>query len=275
MPWVAGHLTGGLGNRLFQHAAAAGLAERWGFQLVFFVPECSATNHGPFENIFQLFPSVPVIRENQSFQRIPEKPNSCFTYQEFPEAAPSNETNYSVDGWRQTARYFPSGGIHPDWDALLSSDQQKALLEQYGLSNKKWFVHIRLGDYKILPHHQINIASYYKQAFDRIPQDSHILVFCDEAKEYKPFLEKLCSSLGKHVIIVENDDEIQTLFLMSRCEAGAVVANSTFSWWGAYFAHLRSQEFIAYYPDKWGNGLPPAIDVIPAWGYKIQVDSKN
>lgn len=272
-PWIAGHLTGGLGNRLFQHAAAAGLAEKWGFDLVFYLPECTPTNHGPFENIFKLFPSVPVKTEDESFQRIAEKPQGCFKYDAFPEA-PSSTLNYSIDGWRQTAKYFPKDGLRPDWDSVLSTERQEALVKEYGLETKKWFVHIRLGDYKILPHHQINIGSYYKQAFATIPKDSPVLIFSDEATEYKSFIQSLCSQLGNQVTIVENTNEIESLFLMSRCGAGAIVANSTYSWWGAYFAHQResSNDYKAYYPDTWGNGLPPAIDVVPEWGCKLQVN---
>jgi hypothetical protein len=33
-----------------------------------------------------------------------------------------------------------------------------------------WFIHVRLGDYKILPHHQVNLKSDYAQCLDKIPR---------------------------------------------------------------------------------------------------------
>jgi hypothetical protein len=53
--WVSPTLASGLGNRLFQHAAATGLAAKWKRDVVFYVPHCDPTNHGPFDTIFKLF----------------------------------------------------------------------------------------------------------------------------------------------------------------------------------------------------------------------------
>jgi hypothetical protein len=62
---------------------------------------------------------------------------------------------------------------------------------------------------------------------------------------------------------------------MSQCWGGAITANSTFSWWGAYFARMRSSNpssYVAFYPDTWGAGLPIPKNIIPPWGTKISVD---
>ena len=59
--WISAHLTGGIGNRLFEFAAALGLAEKWNRDAVFFLPRCGPTNHGPFDTIFKMFPKIPVI----------------------------------------------------------------------------------------------------------------------------------------------------------------------------------------------------------------------
>ena len=268
MPWIAGHLTGGLGNRLFQHAAAAGLAEKWNRPLVFFTPHCDVTNHGPFDTIFNLFPTVPKVVEGQStFLR--EPPGHVFTYAAFPETAPSDE-NYSVDGWRQTSLYFPEH-FTPDFESCVP----ETLEDQYALtktSQRKstWFIHMRFGDYMILPHHQIDIGAYYSAAVKHITPGARVLVFSDEATKYKTMITGFFKALNLTVEVVENDDELETLYLMSRCWGGAIVANSTFSWWGAYFARQEVGEgYKAVYPKVWGQGLPPAKDINPSWAITV------
>lgn len=271
--WIAGHITGGLANRLFQHAAAMGLAEKYNRKIVFYLPQAAPTNHGPFENIFKLFPSIPVLTQDEPFVMIPEAPGHVFTFTPFSDNPPSS--NLIVDGWRQTELYFPKQGVHVTWDGLVSKERQTALLQKYDLiaqSQSTCFLHIRLGDYKILPHHQIDIGGYIQKASSHFQPNSRFLVFSDEAQTYKTTFEVLVRSLGHQVMVVEESDEIENLFLMSHCLGGAIVGNSTFSWWGAYFARQRaknSASFKACFPTVWGKGLPPARDVVPSWGIPI------
>lgn len=272
--WVCGHLTGGLGNRLFQHAAAAGLAEKWKFPLVFNIPECEPTNHGPFETIFSLFPQVPIVPDKKPVQRLLEPHGGVFTYFPFPHEPTGSFV--SVDGWRQTELYFPRQGLHANFSSAMSLEQQTLLLSQFGLEIehrcRTWFLHVRLGDYKILPHHQIDINSYYSKAIQQIPKGARVLLFSDELKEYGPVLVQYFETLGLSPILADVPDELEALFLMSRCWGGAIVANSTFSWWGAYFArqeHPYPSTYRAVYPGSWGKGLPVAKDIVPPWGIRI------
>jgi hypothetical protein len=268
--WVAGHLTGGLGNRLFQHAAAAGYAERYNKKLVFSLEKSGSQQHGPIENIFKLFPDIPIHIEDEHPIMLPEQHGAVFTYVPLPEI--KDNTPVCIDGWRQTDKYFPSDGIKANLDGCVKPTRQEELRKEYAVTPKTWFVHLRLGDYKILPHHQINMAAYYKPAMEKVPTDAHILVFCDEASTYNEMLIAFFQALGRTVTIVKLEDELETLWLMSQCWGGAVVANSTFSWWGAYFARQRCPTpslYVAYYPTVWGQGLPEARDIIPSWGTPI------
>jgi hypothetical protein len=271
--WVAGHLTGGLGNRLFQHAAAMGLAEKWHRPVVFSLPHCGRQEHGPIDSIFRLFPSIPMVVEDEPFLPLPEPNGNVFTYTPFQDSPLG--ANIIVDGFRQTERYFPAQGVHVDLEHVIPQERKQQLLQRYFLnrSNQETaFVHIRLGDYKILPHHQIDIGRYIQEASREFPENTRFLVFSDEAVRYKEMLENLVKTVGHIPIIVEEADELETLFLMSQCWKGAIVANSTFSWWGAYFARQRCpfpKEFVACYPAVWGAGLPPARDIVPSWGKAI------
>lgn len=271
--WVAGHITGGLGNRLFQHAAAMGLAEKWGHSVVFSLPHCAPTNHGPFDNLFRLFPTTPVITEEQPSILLYEPNGNVFTYTPFQDSPVG--ANVVIDGWRQSPRYFPAQGVHAALEDCIPAHRKEELLTKYGLQTQREstaFLHIRLGDYKILPHHQIDIGTYLSRASKHFPPETRFLVFSDEATQYKQMLEEFVKAIGHIPIVVDEPDELENLYLMSQCWKGAIVANSTFSWWGAYFARQRCPtpyNFIACYPDTWGAGLPLARDVIPLWGSRI------
>lgn len=274
--WVAGHISGGLGNRLFQHASALGLAEKWGREPVFYLPRIQPTNHGPFDNLFKLFPTTRILTEEEPTLLLPEPNGNVFTYTPFQDTPLGS--NVVIDGWRQTARYFPVRGVQASLEACLSEDRKQELLQKYGLDTQKettCFVHIRLGDYKILPHHQINVGEYIAKASKHFPKPTRFLVFSDEAKQYKSMLEEFVKAVDHSPLVVEEPDELETLFLMSQCWGGAIVCNSTFSWWGAYFARQRCPTpslFKACYPETWGAGLPPARDINPPWGIAVKFE---
>jgi hypothetical protein len=269
--WISGHITGGLGNRLFQHASAMGLAEKWGHEVVFYLPLMEPTNHGPFENLMKLFPTVRVVTEEKPYLMLPEPQGHVFSYVPFQQEKLG--ANIVIDGWRQTARYFPATGVKVSFETCIPFERRTALLQKYAIDETSCFVHIRLGDYKILPHHQIDIGAYIKKASEHFAPGSRFLVFSDEAIQYKETLEQFVKAVGFVPHVVEESDELETLFLMSQCGGGAIVGNSTFSWWGAYFARQASKNpptYRACYPEVWGNGLPPARDIIPSWGIPVK-----
>jgi hypothetical protein len=277
--YVSAHLTGGIGNRLFEFAAALGLAEKWRAQPIFLLPCCGATNHGPFDTIFKMFPNIPVLETLNSWTRLEEPKGGVFTYTPFPESPSSGEAAV-VCGWRQSPRYFPSNGVQCQLTELIDPTEWASLLKTYSLTDpvdraKTVFLHVRLGDYKILPHHQVNLQNYYIQCLQRLPPQSRILFFSDEPELVREIFQHVVQALGHSFQCVTESDELKSLALMSQCWRGAITANSTFSWWGAYFARQRCpspSEYLALYPDVWGQGLPPTTDVVPSWGIRVSVN---
>ncbi len=275
--WIAPHLTGGLGNRLFQLAAAIGLAEKWGKQVVFFLPKCGPTNHGPFDTIFRMFPQIPIVETTTEWLTLEEPKRDFFIYLPFSDEPTDKPT--IVHGFRQTAKYFPPGGIKASLSEVLDASRWNALLVKYGLETKEqkestWFLHVRLGDYKVLPHHQVNLQQYYLNALTEVPNGCRVLFFSDEPHLCKEIFEHITNAMGHSFQAVDESDELECLSLMSECWGGAITANSTFSWWGAYFAHTRCanpQSHKAFYPSRWGAGMPTPTDVTPSWGTTLPV----
>lgn len=105
-------------------------------------------------------------------------------------------------------------------------------------------IHVRHGDYKaygfpILP------LEYYNQATNIIKEKiekPHYFVFSDDTEYIK---EKF--SFLKHYTIVDNnhgDDSFRDMQLMSLCKHN-IIANSSFSYWGAYLNRNEDAIIIA------------------------------
>ena len=255
MDYVAPNLTDGLGNRLFKFACAKQYAEKYNKKLVFFLPRCGKTDHGAFDNIFHLFPEVPILETAQGWSEINELTN--FVHTEIQ----NHQGILIINGYRQSWKYFYDTLIEPNFMNCIGKERLDYLDKTY-LTGDDFFIHVRLGDFRTLPHHQINIVKYYVTALQQIP-DANIIVFSDE-----PELVKGLFTIP-HTIVNEKH-EVECLYLMSKCLRGAVVGNSTFSYWGAYLAHQKSKDHVAYYPNKMGQGLPELVDYIPPWGIVIE-----
>lgn len=275
--WVTPHLTGGLGNRLFQFAATVGVSEKWKVPCIFHEKTTDTNDHGSKDSIYKLYPTIPVVKQSDPWFVMPERRQGFYTYEPFEEEMPF--PRIMIDGWRQTGKYFPKEfNLLPHWDSFITSQQRLDLQKKYRIQTHEekmqtWMIHIRLGDYKILPHHQIQVAEYYNKAISNIPKGSRVLLFSDEIQYCSHWIEKKCKDYNLEFLPCLESDEIVSLYLMSECWGGAIVANSTFSWWGAYFARLNHPEketYTALYPNTWGQGMPPATDIIPDWGTRIE-----
>jgi len=265
--WVAARLVCGLGNRLFQLAAAHTVSTEWtDSTLVFAMPYCLPSEHGDFDTIFKLFPTIEKVWKAEPLLSIEQ--DGCFKYTPFPTVSPADRV--LLRGFWQSAEYV-SDDFKPCWDSV----DTKPLLERWSLTTdlqkqKTAFLHVRLGDYMILPHHQVNLLSYYVKAMANFPDDTRFLVFSDEIEKAKtlPVFHDRC-------VFVDEASELNTLYLMSSCHAGAITANSSFSWWGAFFGRqaaetLKVVSHRVYMPSPWMAQCDESTNPIyPPWATVI------
>lgn len=112
-------------------------------------------------------------------------------------------------------------------------------------------VHIRRGDY-IEPHNiemfgHVCTYKYYMQALkviiDKVVGDYYIYFFTDDPKWVK------ANNPYKNSLVVDwnrGDEFWQDMYLMSQCRHN-VIANSTFSWWGAWLNPHEDKIVVAPY----------------------------
>jgi len=268
------HLMGGLGNQLFQIFTAISYAYKSNNVFHFLNVEMLG-NRFTFWNTFfsnlkpyliQHLPLLSIIHEHG------------FAYNHI-EISNFVEKNVMIYGYFQSEKYFKE--YYPQIYALLDIDRMKnTLLKKINIDLSNTIsMHFRLGDYKHQPqNHPIVPPIYYERALLHI-QTIHpttqftIVYFCeDEDIEYVLVtIDKLQHSFPRF-IFTRGDNQFQDweqMLFMSLCQHN-IIANSTFSWWGAYFNSNPSK--IVCYPSVWfGPQLQKDTkDLCPAEWSKIQ-----
>ena len=271
---ITPRFTDGLGNRLFQYATSLGLARRWKVPLLFNREFCKPSDHGDPEVILHLFRHQHFII-NVDYHHLSNDEKDLYTYCDIPK--PVENTPILLTGHWQSPRYFESVAIEPDWKNVLGDCTEEiaytAGLETSTQQSRTWMIHFRHGDYDTLDHHQVNLTKYYQKCIYMIPAGSRLHVFSDEPDKCRETVEYMTEGRGLQITWSKEKKDVNALYEMSLCTGGAICANSTFSWWGAYFGQQRCEGlFKAYYPSVWGSTLPPTTDLVPVWGERVSLD---
>ena len=104
-------------------------------------------------------------------------------------------------------------------------------------------LHVRRGDYvKNSANHPPCSLEYYQKGLEQFDSDRNVIVFSDDPE--------WCNEnfTDDRFLISENTDNRVDLCLMSLCN-DFIIANSTFSWWGAWLSTNKNKKVIA--PIQW------------------------
>lgn len=157
-------------------------------------------------------------------------------------------------GYWQTEKYF-SNNIDLkqifSFDENLLSDMTRNVLLQIEKCNSV-SIHIRRGDYLLNNPLYGNICTleYYKKSIEYIKKtvsNSIFYIFSDDIEWVK---ENINLSDAIYINHNKETDSWQDMFLMSRCKHN-IIANSSFSWWGAYLNDNPDKIIIS--PSKFIN----------------------
>ncbi len=255
--------SGRLGNQMFQYAALRGIAANRGFDWGVPPEGTSGVDEYGCENNYCMFETFKMAAATEEHQHISnDYPWAVWKEFHFNEEL-FNECpdNVNLDGYFQTEKYFKNVDkeLREDFKFQDSIYQPcKEMIDSLG-EGRKIFLHIRRGDPK-LPWAYVNLEAahpvctweYYEKALAQFPDDVPVVVFsdviewCKEQEFFKP----------DRFIFSETTDELADgqrvpwtdLCLMSLC-TDAIIANSSFSWWGAWLIDNPDKTVVA--PKKW------------------------
>ena len=242
---------GRLGNQMFQYASMRGIASVKGFDWV--VPP-ENYDHTANYALFETFKMTNVRDKNIGFVEgeILKETIHCFD----KNLVDSCSDDTDLDGFFQTEKYFENIADEIRSDFTFKDEYLKPCKEFIdSLDTTPIFLHIRRGDAIGKEHyHPVAPMSYYVEALKRFDEDTPCFVFSDDLDWCKSqdlfksdkFLfndnierydyQSMDGSGSMQYTLLPHVD----LCLMSLC-SGAIIVNSSFSWWGAWLQNNRGK----------------------------------
>ena len=242
---------GRLGNQMFQYASMRGIASVKGFDWV--VPP-EDYDHTANYALFETFKMTNVQNNNIGFVKgnILKETIHCFD----KNLVDSCSDDTDLDGFFQTEKYFENIADEIRSDFTFKDEYLKPCKEFIdSLDTTPIFLHIRRGDAIGKEHyHPVAPMSYYVEALKRFDEDTPCFVFSDDLDWCKSqdlfksdkFLfndnierydyQSMDGSGSMQYTLLPHVD----LCLMSLC-SGAIIVNSSFSWWGAWLQNNRGK----------------------------------
>lgn len=288
-------ITGGLGNQLFQYAFGKYLSVKLNTELKFDIQtnydSSNFTNRSVGLANFNIKLNLASKNEidefkyfnNKLFARIERKfvQKLAFLNRSYMVQNSLNpqknivkfRNNCYYDGYWQSEDYFKQIAnilqqeLKSNFNPVLSEPNRYLLNEIR--NSESVSIHVRRGDYISiqLNNSLFSICSlkYYEEAINYIKRkikNPLFFVFSDDIEWAKENLR------GDNFIFVTGNEPADDMYLMSLCEHN-IIANSTFSWWGAWLN--KNSEKIVIAPKQWYNGKlnKSTKDLIPAEWIRI------
>jgi hypothetical protein len=267
-------LKGGLGNQLFQYAAALNLGKHHNVPVkvdisLLTIPDALIGTKRAFD-LLSIQHSIEVANEaeinavkgNKLMQQL-QKFLPSYKRNIYKEVSFNYDhyflesiNNIYLKGYRQSEKYFESITNEIKKTFVIKEELIKEVsnLASQIQSENSVSIHIRRGDYtnaEMLEYHGIQDVDYYNQAISFIKEkisNPKFYIFSDNINWVQENL--YLNEEAQLITINESPTSITDFHLMSCCKHN-IIANSTFSWWAAYLNPNPNKIIIA--PKRWFN----------------------
>lgn len=279
---------GGLGNQMFQYAFGRALAVHQRTDLLLDTTWHNAHPERPYAlKAFQLKARLATKEQIEKYRQDQQlfgklkrgwqgflpyswryylKEKNIFAFQ--PQVFQAGPNVY-LDGFWQNHKYFETitEVLRKDFQLKRPLSPKAVKYDRNIKRTKAVAVHVRCGDYLHDPAinscHGTCSKAYYKQAVRLLQKKFTGLtyfIFSDDPSWAKNNLQ----GVFPKAIFIDTLAAAESLCLMSQCEH-AIIANSSFSWWGAWLNPCQDKCIIA--PRQWfkDSALLKLSPVPPKW----------
>lgn len=217
---ISVQLHGGLGNQLFQ-LAFLDYVSRTNSAIPFLQstsPVSTHTDRNYFDSIFKHWKCIEKadVRIDKTIREHNLNPQNW--------KLDNTNENVNFIGYFQNYQY-----IDPYFYERLDFSHSFQMLEKYPDIERCVFLHVRGGDYlnpNYITIYTINYEQYYERAISVFPKGTKFAIFTNDKQH--AMNQSFINRIDYHFI---DENEVDSLFLMSKC-SGGICVNSTFSWWG-------------------------------------------
>lgn len=231
------NVQGGLGNQLFQIFALISYCIDKDKRF-YFINKNPDRADRPFYWANLLIDLNQYLKNTHEYTTIYKEP--YFHFQKIPDGV----DKCMLDGYFQSEKYFEKNF--------------NEVLKITGISIPETIdcisIHFRIGDYKLVQHaHPLLDCEYYINCLNYMNLNKRVLIFFEETdrktvvNNINDIKNKVHNDLDFELVDTTLPDYDQML-LMASCKYN-IIANSTFSWWGAYLN--KNQDKIVCYPKIW------------------------
>ena len=239
------YIHGGFGNQMFQIATGIYYCLEHNMELKLLLNKNNKRNYY-WTSLFEIFNTYTV----DDCDKVIEYNEPSFSYSKIPKF----DYNVLIKGYFQSSKYFHS--IKGVFKRMIQfpNNIRDNITSIYGdniFNTNNVFIHSRRGDYiDTAEYHGLLNDTYYEDAIRTIKNTVKNPVFLLISDDSEYWINS--SLLKNEKYIIFNGSEIETLYCMIQCKY-CIIANSTFSWWGAY---LGNPELVIA-PKQWFGPMGP------------------
>lgn len=258
---VSVNIKGGIGNRLFQIAAAYAYARKENGTLKIVRDNISCIQKGYFESNINIYWDTIFSKiKPYTIDTLPYKLDQW--HESYPnmynEISSLTSSGKYLNGYYQTSKYYYNDTIKQEIKELFTPNELlvREILGKYKNLHVKHVVvvHARRTNYIALKdkHGPLDI-SYYKEAIQKMREmvSNPFFLLCGDDNT---FWNELKDELKGEYMILENESDINTFVLLQQFN-NFIMSNSTFMWWCVWLS--KSINVIA--PSKWYGFKGPKL----------------